>query len=425
MAQKPVNAMLSGPAGGVTASIGIARLLDIPNIITYDMGGTSTDACLIRNYEYGMTTEGHVGMWPNRAPQIEIKTVGAGGGSIAYLAPGKFLNVGPRSAGAIPGPACYGRGGTEPTVTDANVVLGRFRPDLALGGEIELDQGAARIAVAGLGEELDLTPERTAEGIVRLAVARMTATVKEISVMRGLDPRDFTLFAYGGAGPLHAAAIAEELGITEIVIPPMPGAFSAYGLLTADTRYDITRTRLTRLGDTTLKDLQALLEPLREEARERLRRDGFADDDIHLQVFLDIRFVGQAFELTTPMPDAPKNLDEIATAFQAVYEERYAQSDTGPSEIVSFRVVGLGTAPSVELPEHTGDATAKIETRMVSFDSDFMETIIHRREVLPVDTAMPGPAIIEEDGATTVVPPGFNATLDRFGILILRRIRND
>jgi N-methylhydantoinase A len=425
MAQKPVNAMLSGPAGGVTASIGIARLLDIPNIITYDMGGTSTDACLIRNYEYGMTTEGHVGMWPNRAPQIEIKTVGAGGGSIAYLAPGKFLNVGPRSAGAIPGPACYGRGGTEPTVTDANVVLGRFRPDLALGGEIELDQGAARIAVAGLGEELDLTPERTAEGIVRLAVARMTATVKEISVMRGLDPRDFTLFAYGGAGPLHAAAIAEELGITEIVIPPMPGAFSAYGLLTADTRYDVTRTRLTRLGDTTLKDLQALLEPLREEARERLRRDGFADDDIHLQVFLDIRFVGQAFELTTPMPDAPKNLDEIATAFQAVYEERYAQSDTGPSEIVSFRVVGLGTAPSVELPEHTGDATAKIETRMVSFDSDFMETIIHRREVLPVDTAMPGPAIIEEDGATTVVPPGFNATLDRFGILILRRIRND
>jgi N-methylhydantoinase A len=425
MAQKPVNAMLSGPAGGVTASIGIARLLDIPNIITYDMGGTSTDACLIRNYEYGMTTEGHVGMWPNRAPQIEIKTVGAGGGSIAYLAPGKFLNVGPRSAGAIPGPACYGRGGTEPTVTDANVVLGRFRPDLALGGEIELDQGAARIAVAGLGEELDLTPERTAEGIVRLAVARMTATVKEISVMRGLDPRDFTLFAYGGAGPLHAAAIAEELGITEIVIPPMPGAFSAYGLLTADTRYDVTRTRLTRLGNTTLKDLQALLEPLREEARERLRRDGFADDDIHLQVFLDIRFVGQAFELTTPMPDAPKNLDEIATAFQAVYEERYAQSDTGPSEIVSFRVVGLGTAPSVELPEHTGDATAKIETRMVSFDSDFMETIIHRREVLPVDTAMPGPAIIEEDGATTVVPPGFNATLDRFGILILRRIRND
>ena len=425
MAQEPVNAMLSGPAGGVTASIGIARLLDIPNIITYDMGGTSTDACLIRNFKYGMTTEGHVGMWPNRAPQIEIKTVGAGGGSIAYLAPGKFLNVGPRSSGAIPGPACYGRGGTEPTVTDANVVLGRFRPDLALGGEIELDEGAARAAVASLGEELGLTPERTAEGIVRLAVARMTATVKEISVMRGLDPRDFTLFAYGGAGPLHAAAIAEELGITEIVIPPMPGAFSAYGLLTADTRYDVTRTRLTRLSDTTLEDLQAFLDPLREEARERLRRDGFRDNDIRLQVFLDMRFVGQAFELTTPMPESPSCLDDLAAAFQAVYEERYAENDTAPTEIVSFRVVGLGTAPSVELPEHTGDAAADIETRSVSFDSTFVETAIHRREALPVDTAMPGPAIIEEDGATTVVPPGFNATLDRFGILTLRRVDHD
>ena len=424
MAHEPVNTMLSGPAGGVTASIGIARLLEIPNIITYDMGGTSTDACLIRNYEYGMTTEGHVGMWPNRAPQIEIKTVGAGGGSIAYLAPGKFLNVGPRSSGAIPGPACYGRGGTEPTVTDANVVLGRFRPDLALGGEIELDQDAAHTAVAALGEELGLTPERTAEGIVRLAVARMTATVKEISVMRGLDPRDFTLLAYGGAGPLHAAAIAEELGITEIIIPPMPGAFSAYGLLTADTRYDVTRTRLTSLSNTTLQHLQDLLEPLREEARERLRRDGFTEENIRLQVFLDIRFVGQAFELTTPMPDAPETLDEIAAAFQAVYEERYAQSDTAPAEIVSFRVVGLGKAPSVELPEHTGDASTDIETRSVSFDSTFVETAIHRREALRVETAMPGPAIIEEDGATTVVPPGFNATLDRFGILTLRRVDN-
>lgn len=424
MAHEPVNTMLSGPAGGVTASIGIARLLEIPNIITYDMGGTSTDACLIRNYEYGMTTEGHVGMWPNRAPQIEIKTVGAGGGSIAYLAPGKFLNVGPRSSGAIPGPACYGRGGTEPTVTDANVVLGRFRPDLALGGEIELDQDAAHTAVAALGEELGLTPERTAEGIVRLAVARMTATVKEISVMRGLDPRDFTLLAYGGAGPLHAAAIAEELGITEIIIPPMPGAFSAYGLLTADTRYDVTRTRLTSLSNTTLQHLQDLLEPLREEARERLRRDGFTKENIRLQVFLDIRFVGQAFELTTPMPDAPETLDEIAAAFQAVYEERYAQSDTAPAEIVSFRVVGLGKAPSVELPEHTGDASTDIETRSVSFASTFVETAIHRRETLRVETAMPGPAIIEEDGATTVVPPGFNATLDRFGILTLRRVDN-
>ena len=425
MAAEPVNAMLSGPAGGVTASVGIARILERPNIITYDMGGTSTDACLIRNYAYGMTTEGHVGMWPNRAPQIEIKTVGAGGGSIAYLDPGKFLNVGPRSAGALPGPACYGRGGTEPTVTDANVVLGRFRPDLALGGEIELDEEAARNAVKGLGDQLGLDPERTAEGIVRLAVARMTATVKEISVMRGLDPRDFTLFAYGGAGPLHAAEIAEELGITEIVIPPMPGAFSAYGLLTADTRYDVTRTRLTRLSETTLEELQAIIEPLREEARERLRRDGFQDSDIKLQVFLDMRFVGQAFELTTEMPEAPENIEEIAIAFQAVYQERYAQSDTGPSEIVSFRVVGFGGSAPIALPERAvGGDVAPSTTRAISFDGAFVDTPILQRENLPADVAIDGPAIIEEDGATTVVPPQFSATLDRRGILILKRNGN-
>ena len=235
-----------------------------------------------------MTTEGYVGMWPNRAPQIEIKTVGAGGGSVAYLSQGKFLNVGPRSAGAIPGPACYGRGGKEPTVTDANVVLGRLRPDRALGGEIDLDHDAALKAISRLGQELDLTPERTAEGILRLAAARMTASVKEISIMRGLDPRDFTLVAYGGAGPLHAAEIAKELGINKIVIPPMPGEFSAFGLLAADTRYDVSRTKLTPLNDISLEDLQDLLQPLREEMRRRLYEDGFQEKNIQLQERQDV-----------------------------------------------------------------------------------------------------------------------------------------
>ena len=422
MSAEPVNAMLSGPAGGVTASLGIAKLLDVPNIITYDMGGTSTDACLIRNYEYNMTTEGHVGMWPNRAPQIEIKTVGAGGGSIAYLDPGKFLNVGPRSAGAAPGPACYGKGGTEPTVTDANVVLGRFRPDLALGGEIKLDEDAAMRAVSTLGDELGLSPERTAEGIIRLAVARMTATVKEISVMRGLDPRDFALFAYGGAGPLHAADIAEELGITRIVIPPMPGTFSAFGLLTADTRYDVTQTRLTKLDDIDLAGLQEILAPMRTEARDRLLRDGFNNADIRLQVYLDIRFVGQAFELTTPMPENPRDICDIAAAFQAIYEERYAQKDTGPSEIVSFRVVGFGNGPAIDLPEQANsEDAAPSAKRSISFNSGFTETPIYDRVDLPTDRSIPGPVIIEEDGATTVVPPEFSATQDCFGILTLTR----
>ncbi len=424
MAAEPVNSMLSGPAGGVTASIGVAKLLGLPDIITYDMGGTSTDACLVRSYRHDMTTEAHIGIWPNRAPQIEIKTVGAGGGSIAYLDTGQFLNVGPRSAGAVPGPACYGRGGTEPTVTDANVILGRFRPDQALGGEIAIDADAARQTVGGLGETLGLTPERMAEGIVRIAVARMTGTVKEISVMRGLDPRDFTLFAYGGAGPLHAASIAEELGMTRIVIPPMPGAFSAYGLLAADTRYDVTRTRLTKLYETDWPTLQDILDPLRARAAERLAEDGFASDDIRLQASLEMRYVGQAFELATRVPDDSATVEDIAQAFRNTYEERYGQLDDGPVEIVSFRVTGIGLAHRLDLPETIVSGTltdAEIARRPVIFDGAAVETPVYRRDLLPTDTVFPGTAIVEEDGATTVIPPGFTARQDGYGIMTLTR----
>ncbi len=426
MAAEPVNSMLSGPAGGVTASIGVARLLGLPDIITYDMGGTSTDACLVRNYRHDMTTEAHIGMWPNRAPQIEIKTVGAGGGSIAYLDTGNFLNVGPRSAGAVPGPACYGRGGAEPTVTDANVLLGRFRPNRALGGEIAIDAEAAERAVGALGDKLDLSPDRMAEGITRIAVTRMTGTVKEISVMRGLDPRDFTLFAYGGAGPLHAAAIAEELGMTRIVIPPMPGAFSAYGLLAADTRYDVTRTRLTKLDETDWATIQDIIDPLRARAAERLAEDGFTGDRVRLQVSLEMRYVGQAFELATPMPDHAATVEHIAQAFRDTYEERYGQLDDGPVEIVSFRVVGIGLSDRAELPEVKVDGAlgdAEIARRPVIFDGDARETPIYSRDRLPTGTPLEGPAIVEEDGATTVVPPGFTARQDRYGIMTLTRER--
>ncbi len=424
MAEEPVNSMLSGPAGGVTASIDVARLLGLPNIITYDMGGTSTDACLIRNFEHDMTTEGHVGMWPNRAPQIEIKTVGAGGGSIAYLDTGRFLNVGPRSAGAQPGPACYGQGGTEPTVTDANVVLGRFRPDQALGGEINLDTNAALSAVSNLGQELDLSVERMADGIVRLAVSRMTATVKEISVMRGLDPRDFTLFAYGGAGPLHAAAIAEELSMTRIVIPPMPGAFSAYGLVTSNTRYDVTRTHLISLDDCSPETLNDILTPLRDRARSRLKEDGFAEDRTELQIFLDMRYLGQAFELTTKIPAPFKSTAEIGDAFRQTYQERYGQLDDGPLEIVSFRVIGIGLNDRSELPEVQVKGTideARIAVRPVLFDGETYDTPIFDRSRLPTGTPCDGPAIVEEAGATTVVPPGFTVGVDRYGIMTLTR----
>ena len=227
-----------------------------------------------------------------------------------------------------------------------------------------------------LGDELACQSVPQQKASFAPAVARMTATVKEISVMRGLDPRDFALFAYGGAGPLHAADIAEELGITRIVIPPMPGTFSAFGLLTADTRYDVTQTRLTKLDDIDLAGLQEILAPMRTEARDRLLRDGFNNADIRLQVYLDIRFVGQAFELTTPMPENPRNICDIAAA-QAIYEERYAQKDTGPSEIVSFRVVGFGNGPAIDLPEQANSKDAAPSAkRSISFTPGSTETPI-------------------------------------------------
>ncbi|MBX6370297.1 MAG: hydantoinase/oxoprolinase family protein, partial [Rhodospirillales bacterium] len=234
----PVMSMLSGPAAGVIAAAAVAEAAGFRDIITCDMGGTSTDVCLLQGGTFAMTSEGRVGAFPNRVLQIDINSIGAGGGSIAQVDEAGFLSVGPRSAGAIPGPAAYGRGGSEPTVTDANVVLGRLGTETPLGGEIRLDRARAEAAIALPAARLRLDPLAMAEGIVRIASVKMTGAIKEISVMRGHDPRDFALFAYGGAGPLHAALIAEELGMSRVIVPPMPGNFSAFGLLVADVRRD-------------------------------------------------------------------------------------------------------------------------------------------------------------------------------------------
>jgi N-methylhydantoinase A len=424
MAGLPVNSMLSGPAGGVIGAVEFAATLGMPDIITYDMGGTSTDVCLVRNGRYDLAPEGSVGGFPNRAPQIEINTVGAGGGSLAYLGNGGFLNVGPRSAGAVPGPACYGRGGTEPTVTDANVALGRFRPDAPLGGEIEVDVGAAQGAVGRLAQALSLAPDATAEGILRIAVTRMTGAIKEISVMRGIDPRDFTLFAFGGAGPLHAADIAAELGIREVVIPPLPGAFSAYGLLVAQRRCDASITRVMSMDTATLEDVQAVLDPLREAVTAELAAEGFGADRIRCEAAVDMRFAGQAFELTTPMPEAARSIDDLLAAFQRVYEERYAHADSGSIEAVSFRVAayGLGEKPQTPASPVGGELEdARIGTRPVVFGGETLDTPVYRRDAIPDGAAVAGPAIIDEPGSATSVSPGFQALRHASGALILRQ----
>ena len=424
MANRPVNALLSGPAGGVIAASVLSKTLNIHDIITYDMGGTSTDACMIRNGTYGMNPEGMVGWYPNRVPQIDINTVGAGGGSIAYLEAGNFLNVGPQSAGAEPGPACYGKGGTQPTVTDANVVLGRFLPNDALGGSILIDVKAAQTAIAHIAKKLKLSTEAMAEGIIQLAVIQMTSSVKEISVMRGIDPRDFTLVAFGGAGPMHGALIAEELGMARVVIPPLPGNFSAFGLLVADTRHDVAKTEIMQLEFSDISDIRRALKPLENEARERLRADGFDNDQIRIEASLDMRYVGQSFELNIMLPAAFTDTEELMEAFHRAYEQRYSHRDRGSGEVVAFRVTGFGTVDRPPLPSVLGgnDLAGSVrDKRQVIFNGVSKETTVYWREDLPLNTIFEGPAIIEELGSTTVVPPNFNVSMDPTGSLILDR----
>ena len=424
LSELPVNSVLSGPAAGVIGAAALGRAAGEPNLITCDMGGTSTDCCLILDGEFAMTTMAKVGGLPNRVRQIEINTVGAGGGSVAYLDAGGFLNVGPRSAGAMPGPAAYGRGGAEPTVTDANVALGRLAPDEVFGGQIRLDVAAARDVVSRLADRLGVSPERMADGIVKLAVARMTSAVKEISIMRGHDPREFALLPFGGAGPLHAALIADELGMRRVVVPPLPGNFSAFGLLLADERRDFVRARLLRTADLALGDLQSVLDELREEGRKKLAESGFEADSMRFEATLDMRYVGQAFELTTPLPETLRSMADVEAAFRAVYERRYSHATEEPTEIVAIRLAAYGRVPKPELrPAPEGAAAKPLGERPVWFDDGFLPCPVYDRETLGRGPVIEGPALVQEAGSTTLVPPGFRAQVGRVGELVLERSR--
>ena len=420
----PVQTMLSGPAAGVIGASYICKQAGYPDCITYDMGGTSTDVCLISNHAFDMSTEGRIEALPNKVLQIEINSIGAGGGSIASIDHGGFLNVGPRSAGAMPGPACYGRGGTEPTVTDANVVLGRLGTARRLGGEITLGLEKAQVTVEGLARALKLDPLAMAEGIVKLAAVKMTGAIKEISVMRGHDPRGYALFAFGGAGPLHAALVADELGMRRVLVPPMPGNFSAFGLLAADVRHNIVQTRLLRLDGLAFETIADALASLRVRARKLLGEEGFADMEMRFEASLDMRYIGQAFELSVPLPDDVRSVDEIERAFRQVYEKRYAYAASAPAEIVNFRLAAYGLTRKPNLPRAAGGGTvnaALVGRRPVAFGGAFAETPIYDRDKLPVGDKINGPAIVEEANSTTVVPPAFRAEVDPHGNLILTR----
>ncbi|MFT5507362.1 MAG: N-methylhydantoinase A [Hyphomicrobiaceae bacterium] len=421
----PVLSMLSGPAAGVIAAQFLGKIAGYPNIITCDMGGTSTDVCLMRNGAYTMSSAGKVGIYPVKSQQIDINTVGAGGGSIASYEAGQQLKVGPRSAGAVPGPACYGRGGDEPTVTDANVVLGCLATQSSTGGGLKLDGELAAAAVDRLAGEVGLNRYAMAEGIARIAVVNMTAAIKEISVMRGLDPRDFTLMSYGGAGPLHGTAIADELGISTVLVPPMPANFSAFGLLSADVRRDFVRTHVSATQETDMADIKRVLKTLTDTGEAELRAAGFDTGAQRLEASLDMRYIGQAFELSVPISLYETSIDTIDEDFRKIYAARYGSAPESGSEIVSYRLAAWGVTDKPVLAPPDPDGRSRepnsAASRTVVFGGIEHEAAVHKRAALAIDYPVDGPAIIEEPSTATVVPPGWTIRLASHDCLVLER----
>ncbi len=434
--RQAVRTLLSGPAAGALGAFHVASQAGHPRIIGFDMGGTSTDASLIDG-RVTRTSEGSVEGWPVRVPMIDIHTVGAGGGSVAWIDAGGALRVGPRSAGSNPGPACYGRGGESFTVTDANLLLGRLHADYFLGGRMKLDRAASEQAASPLARQLGLSTADHAEGVNRVADARMEQALRVISVERGADPRDFALLPFGGAGPIHACSLAEALRIPRVLIPLHPGVLSALGLALADFTVDYSRTVMVRPDAANLDEAwatcRAAFAPLEQAGLDALASEGFAverpdgfppsrsDAPVgSLDRALDVRYKGQSFELTVPVANGARErlLADALSAFHAAHETRYGYARPGaPVEIVNVRLTARGIRPKPEfapasLASTSVPAAAQVgETRM-RCRSRWHNAPVYRRDRLQHGHELRGPALIVQEDATTVMLPGWNARVD-------------
>ena len=421
--RESVRTILSGPAGGVVGALAMGRLSGYERLITFDMGGTSTDVALLDG-ELSLTTDAAISGYPVKTPMLDIHTVGAGGGSIAGRDPGGALTVGPESAGADPGPICYGRGELI-TVTDANLFLGRLLPDHFLGGKMILDIQRTRQPFADMARELGLRPEELAEGVLAVANANMERAIRVISVERGFDPREFTLFSFGGAGGLHAAYLARQLNMPRVLIPMNPGILSAVGMVMADVIKDYSQTVMretegaSREGLAT--ELLELFAPLELRAVEEMAEEGIADGDVRLERFLDMRYHGQSFEIITPFDEQSDPVE----SFHGLHEKAYGyRNQARPAEIVTLRLRARGVPEKpVFAPIPRGrakpPAEALLDTRPVIFDGKPIQTSIWRRDALLAGNAVPGPAVIVEYTSTLLVPPFAVARVDNFGALVL------
>ena len=421
----PVNTFFSGPAGGVIGSAGLSRQLKAPNLITFDMGGTSTDVCLIRDGEPAKKSERQMGGFPVRTRTLDIHTIGAGGGSIAWIDAGGLLKVGPQSAGAIPGPAAYGRGGTRATVTDANVVLGRLSPKSLLGGRMAMHPDKARAAIDDLAASLRVDAVKAAAGVIEIINVNMMGAVRVISVEQGEDPRDFTLVAFGGAGPLHAAEVARTMGMGKVLVPPRPGLLSAIGLLHADVRGDFSLTRLLRAEAANLKTFNSGFAELKKRGAEWLRGEG--ERKAQFKWFVDLRYFGQNFELIMPLASDRLNapsLKRLTSAFHLRHKDFYGYDmPAQPVEIVNLRLLVTAARGVPSVARNSKKLVQKqivIEKRRVWFpETGFVQTPVYERDRLPAGWRSTGPAIIEQMDATTVVPPKARLHNDSLGYLHL------
>ena len=429
--EQPITTILSGPAAGVLGAARVAQVGDFDPVLTLDAGGTSTDVSVVRKSEPTMTTEGAVGRWPVKVPMVDVVTVGTGGGSIAWVAPDGGLKVGPRSAGADPGPLCYRRGGTEPTTTDAHLVLGRIPPAL-LGGEVALDAATARSGLERLAESVGLGLEECAAGVLEIAAWNQANAIRQVTVRRGLDVRDFALVAFGGSGPLGACRLADVLGLEAVVVPPNPGNLSASGLLTVDVRSDYVQTFVRRSDDIATAELAAVFGALETQATEALRSEGFTQEDHLLVRSADLRYYGQAFEVRVGAPAGPVDDEFVADVLARFHDEHerlygycYRADGTQTVEWVNLRASGIGpiTRPDItELAESDGDvARARTGERCVYFGSSWQAASLYERARLLAGDTIPGPAVIEEFGSTLPLAPGFVGRVDPRANIVLRR----
>ncbi|MCQ4162394.1 hydantoinase/oxoprolinase family protein [Roseomonas sp. GC11] len=426
--RQPARLLLSGPSGGALATMRLAGVLGRPNLLGVDMGGTSYDICVVREGGVTQMAQGEIDNLPVRLPMVEIRTIGAGGGSIAAVDEGGRLRVGPRSAKSWPGPVCYGRGGSEPTVTDANIALGRLDPRFFLGGAMALDLEGARAAIRGrIGAPLGLGMEQAAAGILAVTETSLAAAARLSLFEKGLDPRDFALLSFGGAGGLHAVPVAEELGIREVIFPSDASTFSAFGILHSDIVHDLARSRVLPVEAAILPHVMETLATLRAQGEALLEADGVPARDRRFSVSADLRYHGQAFELVVPWPEAADAapgapaLEALLAAFHALHAQRFSYSNpAAPVEMVALRLNVTGLLPRFESRRLPGRGAGRIpEARPLWLGDSWREIAVYQREQL--HGAVPGPALIEEEYTTLFIAAGWECAPGAAGTLIARK----